>query len=118
MARRRHHGLPAESATAESGQRGVDNGSEAMGVAGRRRWRGASDTRGRERTAVRLRTVVVGGARGEAVDGGTFEQRRCRLAPLWRRCAARAQRVAATRREHADRRAQRGKRRVTGVSDF
>jgi hypothetical protein len=85
MARRRHHGLPAESATAVSGRRGVDDGSEAMGVAGRRRWRGASDTRGRERTAVRLQTAVVGGARGEAVDGGTFEQRRCRNGAVgWR----------------------------------
>jgi hypothetical protein len=35
-------------------------------VADRRRWRGALDTRGRERT------MVVGGERGEAVSGGAW----------------------------------------------
>jgi hypothetical protein len=69
----------------------------------------------------RLRTTAVGDARGEAVGGGgvrTAEllERCSRPVPLRRGCMARAQCVAATRRGCADRRARRGKRRLTGGS--
>jgi hypothetical protein len=53
----------------------VATGAEAAGVAGRRWWRGASDTCGRERTVARLRTAAVGGARGEAVGGSAWSGR-------------------------------------------
>jgi hypothetical protein len=82
---------------------GVDGGVDEDGGMAR------SDTRSQERT------MAVGGARGEAVDGGAVgTPARGPGSAFKARHAARRGCVAAMRRRRADRRARRGKRRLTG----
>jgi hypothetical protein len=82
---------------------GVDGGVDEDGGMAR------SDTRSQERT------MAVGGARGEAVDGGAVETpARGPDITFKARHATRRGRVAAMRRRRADRQARRGKRRLTG----